>query len=174
MSTFERAGGDSLAQPQKELMISPLRPKRPRTVVTGSPSAVTVAQRTALENALAYKPDPSQLRLKVARVSRDAAARANGKVGESCVVAHLLPDGSGEAQVFGNLTGEYLPALIIKGVSTSMLKSLDAPTIDNHRLVGVTWTASAGTQAMVTAYRDVSKQTGDGWPTESTQAQDQS
>ena len=36
-------------------------------------------------------------------------------VGENCVSAHLLPDGSGEVQVFGNPPEVFIPTMILNG-----------------------------------------------------------
>ncbi len=166
-STFERVGGPPLQKPQPTLMVSHLRPRRPRTVVTGWAPAVQSRQRAALEDVLARNPEPESLRRALALVSRDAATRAQGTVGESCVVAHLLPDGSGEAQVFGNLTAEYLPTLISHGMDMSVhvpTASQQSGASGPMRLVGVTWNGNSEASAMLAAFRELGKQSGDGWP----------
>jgi hypothetical protein len=166
LSTFERGNGVNLPKVHEGLIVSRIRPRGPRTVVTGQAPAVTQSQRANLESVLAHQPDPRELRHAVALTSRDAASRANGKVSEACVVAHLLPDGSGEAQIFGNMEAQYIPALIQHGINTAVqipkVKQFSEPV----RLVGVVWTGQGEGEMSVLAsiYREIAKQAGDGWP----------
>jgi len=101
VSNFERPNGPKLSTPADELFVTRIRPRGPRCIVTGWTPAVCEADKEALKDALAHQVSPNQIRQAVARTSRESSTRAQGKVGESCVVAHLLPDGSGEAQVSG-------------------------------------------------------------------------
>jgi hypothetical protein len=169
ISNFERPNGPQLPTPEDALFCTHLRPHGPRCVVTGYTPAVLDPQRMALRDLLASNPTPLVLRETVAMASREASARAKGSVSESCVVSHLCPDGSGEAQVFGNLAGEFLPTMITSGQNVATLM----PMVKNHagvsgpqRLVGATWTANGneGVSVMTGAYRLLSEQAGDGWP----------
>lgn len=169
ISNFERGDGVPLPQPLDHFVVSHVKPRGPRCFVTGQAHAVTREQREALDRLLASSPTPESLRHAVALASRDAAQRAGGKVGTSCVAAHLLPDGSGEAQVFGNLDVEFLPAMISNGVNVAPFvpQAMTAAEVAGpSRLVGVTWTSSAAGSAMLGAFRELANQTGDGWPPE--------
>lgn len=167
ISNFERPNGPTLKSPTPRLFYTRVRPRGPRCIVTGYAPALRDSQRMALTDLLASNPAPEHLRQAVATASREASARAAGTVSESCVVAHLCPDGSGEAQVFGNLPGEFIPTMITNGhnlafnVPAGMAQSgLSGP----HRLVGVTWTANGSASCMLGAFRDLSQQSGNGWP----------
>jgi hypothetical protein len=168
ISNCQWAGGRMFPQPLAEFKVDPLRPLGPRCLVTGWTSAVTQSQREQLESQLAANLPPATLRYAVATASRDAACRSQGTVGENCVVAHLLPDGSGEAQVFGHLSSAFLPTLITHGANAASF----APDVFSaagatgpHRLVGVTWTANGPTTGMLAAYRAPTNQTSTGRPT---------
>lgn len=168
ISNFERPGGPELDTPANELFLSHVRPRGPRCIVTGCAPAVTTEQTTHLTEVLAHVPEPQQLRNAVALTSRAAAPRAPGTVGESCVVSHLSPDGSGEAQIFGNLNEAFNPTLVSMGRSmASVFPAVQAQSgaVGPHRFVGVTWTKNApGTiSTMMAAYRPISRQTGTGW-----------
>ena len=145
ISNFERPDQPQLPTPADALFCTRIRPKGPRCVVTGQASAVTGEQRRALRDVLAHKPPPEDLRQAVAQSNVEASARAQGKVSESCIVAHLYPDGSGEAQVFGDPLQEFVPAMFIDGhnVSTHVPYGTDdADEGGPQRLVGVTWEAN--------------------------------
>lgn len=160
-------GGREYAEPLDKFKVDHLRARGPRCLVTGYADAVTREQREYLEAALAHGASAADLRHAVALTSREAAARSQGTVGETCVVAHLLPDGSGEAQVFGNLESAFSPTLISHGMNlaTAVPGVLrEAGEKGPHRLVGVTWTANGPTTAMCGAYRALARQTGTGWP----------
>jgi hypothetical protein len=173
ISNFERPNGPLLARAADTLFWTRVRPRAPRCIVTGWSPAVLDSQREALESLLASVPSPERLREAVATTSRESSARAEGTVGESCVVAHLCPDGSGEAQVFGNLAEEFLPTMITNGRNVASL----VPTVIDqaglsgpHRLVGATWTANGAATAMLGAYRALSQQAGSGWPSNTSSA----
>jgi hypothetical protein len=167
ISNFQRGDGRPLSQPLDHFEVDRIRPRGPRCFVTGWADAVTPDQREALQTLLASGTPPESMRLAVALASRDAAQRACGTVGTSCVAAHLLPDGSGEAQVFGNLEGEFIPAMIVTGTNVASFvppaktaTGASGPT----RLVGVTWQSFQNGSAMLGAFRELSNQVGDGWP----------
>ncbi|MDX2530817.1 hypothetical protein [Streptomyces europaeiscabiei] len=173
ISNFERPNGPQLATPADKLFWTRVRPRGPRCIVTGYSPAVVDSQREELEGLLASVPSPERLREAVATTSRESSARAEGTVGESCVVAHLCPDGSGEAQVFGNLSEEFLPTMITNGHNIASL----VPTVMDqagragpHRLVGATWSANGAATAMLGAYRALSQQAGSGWPSSTSSA----
>ncbi|WP_280478871.1 hypothetical protein [Nocardia asiatica] len=168
ISNFQRPGGPQMDTPAEELFVTRVRPRKPRCFVTGYVPAVTEQQSMHLTDVLANVPSPTRVREAVAWVSRDAAGRALGTVGQSCVVSHLCPDGSGEAQVFGNLEEAFNPTMITRGRSIAPYAELamtQAGLAGPQRLVGVTWTSnSAGTDsAMLGAYRGIADQTGTGW-----------
>lgn len=173
VSNYQRPNGPQLASPADKLFLTRRRPRRPRCIVTGYSPAVLDPQCEALEGLLASVPSPEQLRHAVAATSRESSTRAGGTVGESCVVAHLCPDGSGEAQVFGNLSEEFLPTMITNGHNVASLVPLvmnQAGRSGPHRLVGATWSANGPATAMVGAYRALSQQAGSGWPSSTSSA----
>ncbi len=175
ISNFERPNGAQLASPADTLFWTRVRPRGPRCIVTGWSSAVLDPQREALERLLASAPTPERLREAVAAASRDSSVRAKGTVGESCVVAHLCPDGSGEAQVFGNLGEEFLPTMITNGRNVASLIPIvtdQAGSPGPHRLVGATWSANGAATVMLGAYRALSDQVGSGWPSSIPSASD--
>lgn len=175
ISNFQWVGGRKFAQPLDEFRVDHSKPRKPKCLVTGSGSnVITSEQSRKLEIALASTTVNSRealerMRYDVASVSRAIAkdSRSKNTIGENCMVAHLLPDGSGEAQVFGNLDTEFLPTLITHGMNQKPIipKILnDAGDVQPHRLVGVTWTANGPETVMLGAYRAIANQTGDGWP----------
>lgn len=173
ISNFQRPNGPQLASPADKLFCTRVRPRGPRCIVTGYSPAVLDPQREVLEGLLASVPSPERLRQAVATTSRESSTRAEGTVGESCVVAHLCPDGSGEAQVFGNLNEEFLPTMITNGHNVASLVPLvmnQAGRSGPHRLVGATWSANGAGTAMVGAYRALSQQAGSGWPSSASSA----
>lgn len=165
ISNFQRGWGVDRAAPTDRLMVSPLRPRRPRCLATGQASSVSERQRHELEDLMASNTPPGRLREAVARASRDSSFRSDGKVGEACVVSHLLPDGSGESQVFGNLKAEFLPSMIVHGqnVAPEMSSVMDPLKSRPARLVGTTWTSNGQASALVAAYRNLTQQSQSGW-----------
>ncbi|HET6354665.1 hypothetical protein [Streptomyces sp.] len=166
ISNYERPNGPQLTTPADALFCTRVRPRGPRCIVTGCAPAVTSGQRSRLEDLLAAVPTPEHLREEIARTSRESSANASGTVGDSCVVAHLCPDGSGQAQLFGNLYKEFLPAMITNGhnVATSIPTVIaEEGSPGPRRLVGATWSANGEVTVMTGAYRALSEQTGSGW-----------
>jgi hypothetical protein len=168
ISNFERPDEPLSAGPADKLFCNRVRPRGPRCIVTGQGPALLESQREALKALLGSNPTPERLREAIATASREASVRAAGTVSESCVVGHLCPDGSGEAQVFGNLDAEFLPTMITNGHNVA---AHIPPVIDQagspgpHRLVGATWTANgAALTTMTGAYRPLTQQAGNGWP----------
>jgi hypothetical protein len=166
ISSYEQLGRAELAVPANSFLVSHARVRGTTCVVTGWPSAVTTSQRSELERILAADPPPGELRHAIALASRESSHRTKDHVGEECVVAHLRPDGSGEAQVFGNLEAEFLPALILNGVNMGPPALRQAGIPRPTRLVGVTWASNGEVNGMAAAYRELSKQSGSGWPDE--------
>ncbi|MEV8628586.1 hypothetical protein [Streptomyces sp. NPDC051079] len=167
ISNVENPNEAPQAAAADKLFCTRARARRPRCLVTGWAPSVLEAQRQSLLGLIAEDPPPEQLREAVAMASRAASGRAQGTVGQSCVVAHLRPDGSGEAQVFGNLVEEFLPTMITQGYNVASpvpAVLVAAGSTNPHRLVGATWNANGVVAPMVGAYRDIAKQSGDGWP----------
>ena len=87
-------------------------------------------------------------------------------VGENCVSAHLLPDGSGEVQVFGNPAEAFVPTMIVNGENIAPIVPValqEAGATTPHRLVGATWTPSGQRAAMLATFRDVTNTTQSSW-----------
>ena len=102
ISNYQRAGQDDLPQPLDHFILTCHRPRPSRVYPTGWTDAVDDPDRRELLEQLSSQRDPLALRRSAANVSRRCAGKSQQMVGENCVVAHLLPDGSGEVQVFGN------------------------------------------------------------------------
>jgi len=175
ISNFHWTGGRQFPQQLAKFRIDSTKPKRPKCIVTGSgKDVIKPEQQRHLEIALASTTILSQKNLEQIRhvvaetsLSISRNPQAKNTVGEACIVAHLLPDGSGEAQVFGNTVSEFMPTLITHGHNMKEnLPEVLQQVPDNqkpHRLVGVTWTSNREISAMFGAYRAIDNQTGDGW-----------
>ncbi|TQM46133.1 hypothetical protein FB388_3539 [Pseudonocardia cypriaca] len=178
ISNFQRAAGRNIDEPLDRFIVSHFRPREPRCIVTGtevyrvSPSVtkpiMTAEERAQLERAITDTSDLQRFRRRMAEASRGCASRAPRYISQNCVSSHLLPDGSGEMQLFGNMNEKYLPSLIVAGhdLSPSVPLALEQSGSQDlpHRLVGATWTADrTGMAAMVYAVRELRRQTGTGW-----------
>lgn len=172
ISNQEQFGRPPLPAPDDTFLVSHSRVRGTTCVITGCPAAVTRRQREDLERLLASNPPPLEMREAVAFANREAAPRANNMVGEECVVAHLLPDGTGGAAVFGRLKGRYLPSVICNGLDqgkqASQLKELGGGR-NPRTLAGLDWRSLTDKGAMVMYLHDPALHTGSGWPPEDAQ-----
>jgi hypothetical protein len=118
ISNFERPGGAYLSTPTEVLFKTRVKPRGPRCIVTGQSQAVSEQQRAALKEVLAQQPpEKERLRLAIAQTNREAAANAHpDTVSESCNVAYLSADGSGQMNVYGDIQGKFDPPLIFSGM----------------------------------------------------------
>jgi hypothetical protein len=160
------AGQDDLPQPLDHLIITCHRPRPSRVYETGWTDAVDDTDRRELRELLSSERDPVALRRSVAHVSRRCAGKSQQMVGENCVVAHLLPDGSGEVQVFGNPTEEFIPTMIMNGENTAVVVPevfRQAGATTPHRLVGATWTPSGVPAHLRAGFRDITNTAHSGW-----------
>ncbi len=171
ISNQELLGRTDLATPGGTFIVSHAKVKGTICVATGWPSAVTQRQRSELLQLLARNPPPLEMREEVAFASRKAATRADGKVGDECVVAHLLPDGTGGAAVFGRLKDQYHPSLISNGVDVgkSAFDVLEKSGPNGRTLAGLDWKSQAEKSAMTMYWHDPSLHLGSGWPPEDIQ-----
>ena len=134
--------------------------------MTGWAPAVSEEQRAALTDLLAHVPLPDQLRDAVALTNREASAKAEDTVSKECIVATLSPDGSGQIMVYGNLPKEFLPSVILRGMSLSVSAALKQQGLTDQMLDAVSWpdkkqTLKAGVVAMAQSFRPIS---GYKWP----------
>jgi hypothetical protein len=163
ISTFQRAGGHDLPTPRPTFFITSFRPGQPWFGATGSGAKYVSQQDKAmmLDN-LGKNESPLAIRKAVAEVNRNTAPRTNGTVSEQCISSHLLPDRTGEAQVFGDIDKPFIPMVIMSGGNSA--KDVpdvlaDAGETTPNRLVGLTW-SSGGVKgdrwsATAAAYRKV-------------------
>ena len=166
ISNIEWVGGRRFPNARNEFIISNLKPRKPRCLPTGRSSALTSEQRRRLEICLASttilsRENLAKTRYILASASKEASSRSD-TIGKNCVVAHLLPDGSGEAQIFGNLKSPYLPSFIVHGTNTVAQSNVvfqETKVKEQQTLVGVTWDSlrSGSATAMALLYRDVSE-----------------
>jgi hypothetical protein len=166
VSNYQRAGQNDLPQPLDHFIITCHRPRPSRVYVTGWSDAVDDTDRRELLEHLSTERDPVALRRCAAHVSRRCAGKSQQMVGENCAVAHLLPDGSGEVQVFGNLEEEFIPTMIVNGenIAAFVPEGLrQAGATRPHRLVGATWTPSGVRAMMLTSFRDITNTAHSGW-----------
>jgi hypothetical protein len=80
----------------------------------------------------------------------------------------MLPDGSGEVQVFGNPADAFVPTFISHGRNLAIHVPdvfRAAKVLSSHRLVGATWTKSQDEGSVLMSYRDVSNTANPGWQT---------
>lgn len=152
VSTFERAGGYPLERPKDRFFTTIHRPRGgPRFFATGvGGSYIEVDDRDHLRNLVSRSAPNEDVRRAFAEVNARAALNPKAATSEQCIASHLLPNGSGEAQVFGELSSLFLPALIVTG-STAFEQ--DVPP--GHTIRGVTWTNNGYAAAMLAAYRPV-------------------
>jgi hypothetical protein len=117
ISNYERPGQPNLATPADALSPRRIKPRGPRCIVTGQARAVSQQRRDHLEDVLARQPPaPDKLRQAIAEANREAAPLAQkDTVSEACVVAYMSRDGSGQMNVYGEITGEFLPPLVLSG-----------------------------------------------------------
>jgi hypothetical protein len=166
VSNYQRAGQRDLPQPLDHFIVTCHRPRPSRVYPTGWTDAVDAADRRELLEELSSQRDPLALRRSTANISRRCAGKSQQMVGESCVVAHLLPDGSGEYQVFGNSGDAFVPTMIVNGENIAPIVPVvlqEAGATTPHRLVGATWTPSGQRAAMLAAFRDVGSPDTSGW-----------
>lgn len=122
ISNYQSTDGPDLPKPADKFSISHVGPRSDlRCIVTGWDRAVTPEQKAELENLLRHKPQPETLSDAIALVNRDASISPNAKetISKECVVATLLPDGSGEVMVYGDLPKEFIPTFIMNGVDAA-------------------------------------------------------
>ena len=137
-----------------------------RRIFPSRSKAVDDTDRRDLLDLLSSEHDPLALRRSAAHVSRRCAAKSQQLVGENCVVAHLLPDGSGEVQVFGNPEEALVPTMILSGENVATVAPVvfrEAGATTPQRLVGATWNRSGEPAAMIAGYRDVTNTGHPGW-----------
>jgi hypothetical protein len=165
ISNCQRAGQNDLPQPLDHFIVTCHRPRPSGVYVTGWSDAVNDTDRRELLDHLSSERDPHVLRRSAANVSRRCAGKSQQMVGENCVVAHLLPDGSGEVQVFGNPGEAFVPTMIVNGENVAKFAPIvfgEAGATTPQRLVGATWTPSGTRAAMLASFRDITK-THSGW-----------
>ena len=166
ISNYQRAGQKNLPQPLDHFVVTCHRPRPSRVYPTGWTDAVDDTDRRELLELLSSERDPLALRRSAAHISRRCAGKSQDMVGENCVVAHLLPDGSGEVQVFGNPEEEFVPTMIMNGENVAKFAPIvfrEAGATTPHRFTGATWTRSGEPVAMVAGYRDVANIDQPGW-----------
>ena len=145
ISNYQRAGQDDLVQLLDHFIVTCHRPRPSRVYPTGWTAAVDDTDRRELLGQLGSERDPVALRRAVANISRRCAGKSQQMVGENCVVTHLLPDGSGEAQVFGNPAEAFIPTMIVNGENVAKFAPAvfqQAGATTPHRLTGATWNRS--------------------------------
>lgn len=122
ISNYQSTDGPDSPKPADKFNISHVGPRSDlRCIVTGWDRAVTPQQKAELEDLLRHKPQPERLSDAIALANRDAAIspEAEETISKECVVATLLPDGSGEVMVYGDLPKEFIPTLVMNGVDTA-------------------------------------------------------
>ncbi|WP_157521651.1 hypothetical protein [Herbidospora cretacea] len=166
ISNFQSLRGPDLPVPADQLFVSHVRIRGVECFVTGQKSATDEDEIADLADEMSRRRTPKALRAHAANVSRKAAMRSQDLVSESCVSSHMLPDGSGEAQVFGNIDDVFIPSLIVNGMDTApvgpeALKQSGLPT--KARMVGATWSKNNQAAVMLVALRPLANQVGSGW-----------
>ncbi|SEH00491.1 hypothetical protein SAMN05444920_116226 [Nonomuraea solani] len=160
ISSFQSLQGADLAAPREYFFISHARVRGIKHFVTGQSMHVEDDEVRNLKDEVARRRDPVIIREAAAELNRRVANKAGDVVSESCIASHMLPDGSGEAQVFGDLNDKFIPSMIIKGMNVAPYapKALrEAGESSRARLVGVTWAKNGGSAAMIMALRPLDK-----------------
>ncbi|WP_436760161.1 hypothetical protein [Streptosporangium sp. V21-05] len=166
ISNYQSLRGPDLPVPADRLFVTHVRIRKVECFVTGQRCATDEDEIADLTDEIARHRTPEAMRILAAKVNKRAASRSERKVSESCVSSHLLPDGSGESQVFGNIDDLFIPSLIIRGIDTApygpqVLR--ESGQSSKARLVGATWAKNGGSSAMIVALRPLSNQAGTGW-----------
>jgi hypothetical protein len=123
ISNYQSIDSPDLPAPADKFNISHDGPRSDiRCIVTGWDRAVTHGQRSELEDLLRHKPEPEKFSDAIGLVNRDASSspESNDTISKECVVATLLPDGSGEVLVYGNLPKQFIPTFIMNGMIPSL------------------------------------------------------
>ena len=126
ISSFERPGQPPKTVGEDDLLYTRIRVREPRCIVTGFPGAVSEDQKAALLEKLARMPDRDDMGAAIAIVNREASANAANTVSPESIVATLSPDGSGQVTVYGSLPKEFLPSVILRGVSLPVANVLNS------------------------------------------------
>jgi hypothetical protein len=174
ISNYQSTDGPNLPKPADKFNISHVGPRSDiKPIVTGWDRAVTPEQRAELEDLLRHKPQPETLSDAIALVNRAASisSESNETISKECVVATLLPDGSGEVLVYGNLPKEFIPTLIMNGIDlTSAMPQAKAAMGPGKMLSVVRWAPrkltlehANRTSAVLMHYRPIA---GYRWPDE--------
>lgn len=169
LSTFERPGQPPKTVGEDDLLCTRTRVSGPQCIVTGWAPAVSKAQKDAILDELAHAPDRDDMSAAVAIVNREASANAADTVSPECIVAALSPDGSGQVTVYGSLPKEFLPSVILRGVSLPIANVLKQQGLTDQMLDAVSWPPRSqtlgGNTAVAQSFRPIS---GYKWPDDPT------
>jgi hypothetical protein len=169
LSTFERPGQPPKTVGEDDLLCTRIRVSVPQCIVTGWTPAVSKAQQDALLDKLAQVPDRDVMSDAVAIVNREASANAANTVSPESIVAVLSPDGSGQVTVYGSLLKEFLPCVILRGMSLDVSPYLTQQGLTDQMLDAVSWPPRSqtlgGNTAMCQSFRSIS---GYKWPDDPT------
>lgn len=169
ISNYERP--DLPPQPvgADDLYCTCLRARGPRCVVTGWAPAVSAEQRHLLLDLLATVPPRDNLSDAIAITNREASANAQDTVSKECIVATLSPDGSGQVTVYGDLPKEFLPSVILRGMTLPVADVLKQQGLTDQMLDAVSWPPRSqtlnGNTAVAQSFRSIS---GYKWPDDPT------
>jgi hypothetical protein len=140
ISNYQSIDGPDLSEPADKFSISHDGPRGDiRCIVTGWDRAVMPDQKAELADLLRRKPQPETLSDAIGLVNRDASMSPESEhtISKECVVATLLPDGSGQVLVYGNLPKQFIPSFIMNGVEPASAVPAAKEAVGPGRMLSV-------------------------------------
>ena len=129
VSNFEQPSGLAAPTASLNLSVFELRPRKPKTFVSGQKQSVTRPERKRLADLAARDPEPQRMYAALVDVNRGAAMRSNF-VSPACFTAHvrLTGGGGGRPHDIGNrpfLPRFAIPAFIPESGRETIMRLLD-------------------------------------------------
>jgi hypothetical protein len=105
LSTYQTVTGQSVLTPHKKLVLSTIRPRRPKLVLSGRVDSVTGADRKRLLAAARQQTERQAMLALLAQINVNAAHHPSslGAVGEACWTSYLSRDGKSYGELHGSI-----------------------------------------------------------------------
>lgn len=109
LSTYQAVTGQSVLTPHKELVLSTIRPRRPKLVLSGQVDSVTGADRKRLLAAARQQTERQAMLALLAQANVNAAhnSSSDGTVSEACWTSYLSRDGKSYGELHGSIRDGY-------------------------------------------------------------------
>jgi hypothetical protein len=106
LSTYQTVTGQSVLAPHKELVLSTIRPRRPKLVLSGRVESVTGADRKRLLAAARQQAERQAMLALLAQTNVNAA-HTDRTVSEACWTSYLSRDGKSYGELHGSIPDRY-------------------------------------------------------------------